>query len=174
MTEQSSWMKEALALIGEKIAAMLMESREDFLIPAEKVANVGIRNTLEHALLVLTNAGYTVIPVLDEESRLRGILSIPAIIRAVTGVEAFDFDKLGDITVEEVMTTEFPVLKEDFELEMVLHLLVQHAFICITDEDGVLQGIVTRSELLKGTNRVAHVFESMYDITKKEESPIER
>lgn len=157
-------------MIGEKIAAMLMENREDFLIPAERVANVGIRNSLEHALLVLTNIGYTVIPVLDDDSKVRGILSIPSIIRAVTGIESFDFDQLQEIKVEEVMTTEFPVLKEDFSLENALHLLVEHAFVCVTDKEGVFLGIVTRSELLKGTNRVAHTFENVYKVTEKEDA----
>lgn len=161
--------KEALALIGKKIAAMLMEDRSDFILPADKVAIVGVNNSLYHALLVLTNAGYTVIPALDEESRVKGLVSLPEIIRAVTGLESFDFERLSDLTVKEIMNTDFPILQEDFELEIVLHLLVRHPFICVADEEGVLTGIITRSELLKGTNRVAHVFESMYAVAEKEE-----
>ena len=155
-------------MIGEKIAAMLIENKEGFIIPAEKVANIGVNNTLDHALLVLTNAGYNVIPVLDDESKVKGLLSLPNIIRAATGIEAFDFNKLSDITVADIMQTDIPKLGDQFELETALHLLVRHSFICVTDTENILKGIVTRSELLKGTNRVAHLFESVYEVTEKE------
>lgn len=159
-------------VIGDKIAVMLLEDRESFLLPAEKVAHIAPTHTLDHALLVLTNIGYTRIPVLDEASRLKGLLSLPDIIKAATGMDAFDFSTLLDKKVEDIMQTDIPTLAHDFELENALHLLVRHSFLCVTDEAGLLLGIVTRGELLKGTNRVAHRFETVYHVTEKE--PIDR
>src|SRR5690625_1203984 len=132
---------------------MLVEDQEKFVIPADEVAIVGVNNSLEHALLVLANVGYTVIPVLDEESRVQGLVSLPSIVRAITGMESFDFEKLSEITVGEIMETNFPLLPENYDLEVLLHFLVHHTFVCVADEKKVLKGIITRSELLKGTNR---------------------
>ena len=161
-------LEETFALISKKIEDMLVEDKNKLMLPAEEVAIVGTKNTLEHALLVLTNVGYTVIPALDEESKVKGIISIPTIIRAVTGIESFQFEKLSEKTVEEYMKTDFPTLPEDFELDLLLHLLVRHSFVCVIDDEGVLKGIITRSELLKGTNRVAHLFETKYHVVEKE------
>ena len=99
---------------------------------------------------------------------MKGNISIPTIIRAVTGIESFQFEKLSEKTVEEYMKTDFPTLPEDFELDLLLHLLVRHSFVCVIDDEGVLKGIITRSELLKGTNRVAHLFETKYHVVEKE------
>ena len=87
-------------MIGKEMAKMLLENQESFLIPAERVAHIQMTNRLDHALLVLTKIGYNVIPVLDTEYKLRGLISMPMIIDAITGIENLNFDKLGDIRVE--------------------------------------------------------------------------
>lgn len=156
-------------MIGKEIGRMLLENRQNFLIPAEKVAHIQMNNRLDHALLVLTKIGYNVIPVLDMDYKIQGIISMPMIIDAITGIEDIDFDKLGDIQVRDVMKTDFPVINDPYDLEEVLHLLVKHAFVCVASKDGSFTGIVTRSEILKGTNRIAHEFENQFEVTKKTE-----
>ncbi|ALV22911.1 CBS domain-containing protein [Carnobacterium sp. CS13] len=154
-------------MIGKEMAKMLLENQESFLIPAERVAHIQMTNRLDHALLVLTKIGYNVIPVLDTEYKLRGLISMPMIIDAITGIENLNFDKLGDIRVEEVMQTDFPVIDNPYELEEVLHLLVRYSFVCVASDDGSFTGIVTRSEILKATNRIAHEFENKYEVKRK-------
>ena len=94
---------------------------------------------------------------------------MPMIIEAITGLEDIDFDKLGDILVSDVMETDFAVIDNPYDLEEVLHLLVDNAFICVASDDGSFTGIITRSEILKGTNRIAHEFENKYDVIRKAE-----
>ncbi len=156
-------------MIGKEIGEMLLENKEQFLIPADRVAHVQLNNRLNHALLVLTKIGYSVIPVLDYDYKIKGLISMPLIIEAITGLEDIDFDKLGEILVSDVMTTDFAVINDPYDLEEVLHLLVNNAFICVTSEDGSFTGIITRSEILKGTNRIAHEFENKYDVIRKTE-----
>lgn len=156
-------------MIGKEIGKMLLENKENLLIPADRVAHVQMNNRLNHALLVLTKIGYSVIPVLDNNYKIRGLISMPMIIEAITGLEDINFDKLGDIVVSDVMNTDFAVVNDPYDLEEVLHLLVNHAFICVASDDGSFIGIITRSEILKGTNRIAHEFENKYDVIRKTE-----
>lgn len=92
---------------------------------------------------------------------------MPMVIDAIMGLEEINFDKLSDICVHEVMQTDFPIVHNPYDLEEVLHLLVNHAFLCVASEDGSFTGIVTRRELLKATNRIAHEFENEFDVLKK-------
>ena len=89
---------------------------------------------------------------------------MPIIIEAIMDIEDVRFDKLGDIKVEEIMDTDFPVVTMDFELEDILRMLVHTAFISVVDDEGVLIGIITRQEILTGTNRIVHNFERVYDV----------
>ncbi|WP_147531787.1 cyclic-di-AMP-binding protein CbpB [Bacillus marasmi] len=123
-------------------------SLSDYLIPAERVAHVQIGNNVEHALLVLTKSGYTAIPVLDPTYKLHGLISTPIIMESILGLERIEFEKLEQKRVEEVMLTDIPRLKTDSSPETCLNLLVDHPFLCVEDEDGLFEGILTRRAIL--------------------------
>ncbi len=158
-------------MISERMEKMLVNDVEDLVKPASEVAVVGDQNTLDHALLLMTTNKYSVVPVIDHKSRLKGLISMPLIMEAIIDIEDVQFDKLAEFKVAEVMSTDFPVETMDFELEDVLRTLIHNAFISIVDDEGVLLGIITRHELLTGLNRIVHNFERVYDV---EERKIER
>jgi CBS-domain-containing membrane protein len=147
---------------------MLIEDIDSLVKPANEVAVVGTSNTLDHALLLMTSNKYSVVPVIDEKSRIKGLISMPIIIEEIIDIEDVRFDKLGDIKVEDIMNTDFLVVTMDFELEDILRMLVHSAFISVVDDDGVLLGIITRQEVLTGTNRIVHNFERVYDVKDRE------
>ncbi|MBM7647298.1 putative transcriptional regulator [Bacillus ectoiniformans] len=124
----------------------------DYIIPGEKVAHVQPGNNLEHALLVLTKSGYTAIPVLDEKFKLEGLISSPMITEAILGLERIEFEKLEDMRVEEVMSKDQPHLTVNDHFRKALGLLINHPFLCVTDEEGAFQGILTRRVILKHLN----------------------
>lgn len=154
-------------MIGEKIKSLLIDKDNQLVKSADQVAVVGTKNRLNHALLILTTDKYSLVPVLDEKSRMQGLISMPSIMQAIMDIEDVHFEKLGEINVEDIMDKDFPFVYEDFELENVLHMLVNHAFITVIDEERTFKGIITRSEILKGTNRIAHEFERIYDVREK-------
>lgn len=154
-------------MIGEKIKSLLIDKDNQLVKPADQVAVVGTKNRLNHALLILTTDKYALVPVLDEKSRMKGLISMPSIMQAIMEIEDVHFEKLGEINVEDIMEKDFPFVYEDFELENVLHMLVNHAFITVIDQKQTFKGIITRSEILKGTNRIAHEFERLYDVQEK-------
>lgn len=149
-------------MISHRMKEMLVNTGEKLVRPASEVAVVDENNKLDHALLLMTNNRYSVVPVLDRDSHVKGLISLPLIIQAIMGIEDIHFDELGHYYVKEVMNKDFPMVTEDFELAEVLKLLVDHAFIPVVNAEGVFQGIITRSEILKGTNQIVHNYESKY------------
>lgn len=154
-------------MISSKIKSFLIENEQSLVKPAEEVAVVSLKNRLNHALLILTSDKYAVVPVLDEQSKMHGLISLPTIMQAIMNIEDVQFEKLADIEVREVMETDYPYVYEDYEFEDVLRMLVNHAFITVIDQENTFRGIITRSEILKGTNRLAHDLEKKYTLNEK-------
>lgn len=153
-------------MISPAIEELMMEHEETMMIPAENVANVIKEHPLEHALLLLSQAGYSTIPVLDKEDHFVGLLSLNDIVKKMLGIDGIDTSNLETLTVADVMNTEVPVMRPDAELEDVLHLLVNASFLPVLDSDGVFCGIVTRREILKAVNYTFHQFERKNPETK--------
>jgi predicted transcriptional regulator len=122
---------------------------KDLMIPSERVAHVQVGNTLEHALLVLTKSGYTAIPVLDLEYKLKGLISTTVILDSILGLERIEFEKLEKNRVENVMNPSIPRITLTSSALSSLELLVNHPFICVENKDGYFEGILTRRAILK-------------------------
>lgn len=140
-------------MLKSKNSELLLSSIAPYVISAERVAHVQIANNLEHSLLVLTKSGYTAIPVLDPHFKLYGLISSPLILDAILGLERIEFEKLEELKVSDVMNVDIPRLRMDESLQRGLELLVDHPFVCVEDEEGIFEGILTRRAILK----------SMYD-----------
>lgn len=132
----------------------LETSIREYIIPAERVAHVQITNNLEHALLVLTKSGYTAIPVLDPQYKLYGLISSPMIMDAILGLQRIEFEKLEELKVSEVMKSDIPRLRIEDRLEIGLDLLIDHPFVCIENEEGIFEGILTRRAILKKIQKI--------------------
>lgn len=143
-------------MISSAVTSLMLENKETFLIPAENVANVMCGNPLNHALLVLSQVKYSKIPVLDKEDHLAGLLSLADVVEKMLALENITMDNLHQYTVADVMETEVPVVEEDWDLEEVLHLLVDASFLPVVDKDKIFKGIVTRKEILKAVNHTFH------------------
>lgn len=155
-------------MISKRMENMLLDGVDSLVKPANETAVIGADNTLDHALLLMTTNKYSVVPVIDEKSRLKGLISMPIIMEAIIDIEDVHFDKLGDIKVKDVMDLEFPAVTLDYELEDILRMLVHTAFISVVDDEGTLVGIITRQEILSGTNRIVHNFEKEYEVLDRQ------
>ena len=121
----------------------------DQIISSEKVAHVQLGNNAEHALLVLTKTGYSAIPVLDNQYRLKGLLGIGMITDSILGMERIEYERLEDIKVDEIMDTNLPTIRVKDRFQRALDLLINHPFLCVTEEDGTFAGIITRRVVMK-------------------------
>lgn len=122
---------------------------EEYIISAEKVAHVQEGNNAEHALLVLTKTGYSSIPVLDAQDRLKGLLSMRTVTDSILGMSHIEYERLREIKVDELMRKEIDTIKTTDTFQKGLDHLIDLPFICAVEADGTFAGILTRRVLLK-------------------------
>lgn len=130
----------------------------DFIIPAEKVAHVQIGNNAEHALLVLTKTGYSAIPVLDAKYHFHGLISIRMIMDSILGLERIEYERLEDSIVTNIMDEKIATLNINDTFKHALDLVINHAFLCVIDDEGTFVGIMTRRIILKQLKK--HVYQA--------------
>lgn len=155
-------------MIGKNIEKMFKEPTENIMIPASDVAVVREEDSLVHAILVLSSSGYQTIPVLDDENRVRGLISISNIVTNTEDLSIFDEDRLSQIKVENVMNQVVPILFDNYNLEDVLRLIINNNFICITHKNGYFLGIIPRKIILERFTNIAHNLENQYTLTQKQ------
>ena len=150
-------------MLNPVIANMLIENRHHFMISADMVATVSENNPLSHAFLVLTKVRYAKIPVLDHDSKFKGLISLPMITETMLGLDHMSSISLDTMTVKDVMQTEVATIDDPYDLENVLHLLVDNPFIPVV-QDGYFTGIVTRREVMKGINNIGHNIDKNFQL----------
>jgi len=150
-------------MLNPVIANMLIENRHHFMISADMVATVSENNPLSHAFLVLTKVRYAKIPVLDHDSKFKGLISLPMSTETMLGLDHMSFNSLDTMTVKDVMQTEVATIDDPYDLENVLHLLVDNPFIPVV-QDGYFTGIVTRREVMKGINNIGHNIDKNFQL----------
>ncbi|EPC61050.1 cyclic-di-AMP-binding protein CbpB [Lacticaseibacillus paracasei] len=150
-------------MLNPVIANMLIENRHHFMISADMVATVSENNPLSHAFLVLTKVRYAKIPVLDHDSKFKGLISLPMITETMLGLDHMSFNSLDTMTVKDVMQTEVATIDDPYDLENVLHLLVDNPFIPVV-QDGYFTGIITRREVMKGINNIGHNIDKNFQL----------
>ncbi|GAF39865.1 CBS domain-containing protein [Agrilactobacillus composti DSM 18527 = JCM 14202] len=146
-------------MISQTIETLLMENKRHFLIPAAQVASVQGTNTLTHALLVLTKMKYSRIPVLDANSKFLGELTMAMVTEQMLGLDKIDLQPLDKITIAQVMDTNVKTVENPYDLEEILHLLVDNAFLPVVSKHQDFVGIITRREMMKSLNYLAHNFD---------------
>ena len=124
---------------------LLTTHLQKLMIPSEKVAHVQVGNSLEHALLVL-----------DPHYKLHGLISTPIIMESILGLERIEYEKLEQSRVEEVMNKKIPHLKINAHLQDMMQLLVDHPFLCVENDEGFFEGILTRRAVLGLINDALH------------------
>ncbi|HLS20193.1 MAG TPA: cyclic-di-AMP-binding protein CbpB [Bacillota bacterium] len=131
---------------GKQLTDILVR---DIMISSEKVAHVQMNNPLEHALLVLVKSGYSAVPVLDSSSKLVGTIGKTVILNEILGLERFEVEKLSEMTVQDVMKRNIPLLTENHSFTEALKEVINTPFVCVVDDEGYFDGILTRRAILK-------------------------
>ncbi len=98
--------------------------------------------SITNANQVLTRYNITVLPVVQKESRMLGIISRRVAEKAI-------FHNLGDLPVSDYMTTDVLSLPSSASLADIQELIIEHRqrLIPVVDEDE-LKGVITRTDLL--------------------------
>ena len=154
-------------MINKDIEQLMMDDDHPLMIRSEDVATVRMENTLLHATMVLSTVGYSSIPVLDNNHRLQGVVTMPMIIEGIKDQVAYSWDLLADKRIEDVVSTDFSCAQKGVDLEDILHQLINHNYVCIVDDEGVFLGIITRKNILKRVNHLVHELDNIFDLEKK-------
>ncbi|WP_143463278.1 MULTISPECIES: cyclic-di-AMP-binding protein CbpB [Levilactobacillus] len=152
-------------MIDAAVEQLLRKEKKSYVIPADVVANVTATNTLEHAIMVLSKVGYSRIPVLDADDHLQGMISLAAITNQLLQVPGAAVDQLSNYTVADAMLPVDHWVDDPTKLETILNYLIDEPFIPLVDADNVFQGIITRREILKRINYLAHNLNNYYEVT---------
>jgi tRNA nucleotidyltransferase (CCA-adding enzyme) len=98
--------------------------------------------SIKNANQVLTRYNITVLPVVQKESKMLGIISRRVAEKAI-------FHNLGDLPVSDYMTTDIVALPSSASLADIQELIIEHRqrFIPVVDNDE-LRGVITRTDLL--------------------------
>ena len=159
--------REVPKLIGKNFTKLFNRPTKNLMIPASQVAVVNENDSLLHAILVLSSSGYQIIPVIDENNCIRGLISIPQIVKSFDNLSLFNEDKLAEIKVKEAMNQVVPILFDNYELEDVISLLIDNNFVCVTLKNGYFLGIIPRKVVLERFTQVAHNLEKEYKLNEK-------
>ena len=154
-------------MIGEKFTKLFNKPTANLMVPSSQVAVVNENDSLLHASLVLSSSGYQIIPVVDDNNCIRGLISIPLIVRSFDDLSLFNEDKLAAHKVKEAMNQVVPILFDNYELEDVISLLIDNNFVCVALKNGYLLGIIPRKVVLERFTQVAHNIEKEYDLIEK-------
>ncbi len=105
------------------------------------------------ALRQVSTTPYNIIPVINRENKLVGILNMDDV-RGI--IYDGDLEVVGKLTiVKDVERTTFPLVKPSDTLQRALDLFIQSGFdeLPVTDESKKCLGILSRKELLQAYNR---------------------
>lgn len=145
------------------LTKLIRKEQGHFLIPADKIAFVNEDNPLYHAFLILTKVRYAKIPVLDDDQKVVGLISLAMITNKMLTTGDIIIAPLSDLKVKDVMQTSFPKINmSDASLEDQINILIDNNFVVAVDEDGVFQGLVTRREWMKALNYLGHELDDKY------------
>ncbi|MCH4169029.1 MAG: CBS domain-containing protein [Streptococcaceae bacterium] len=154
-------------MVDKAIEKFLLAQQETFLIPMDNVAIFVDTNKLNHAVLVLSKNKYAKIPVVDKDEKFVGIVGLTEIISFMME-NNLSMESLAEHHVLEVVK-EVNTVNPDYTLEEILHHLVDEPFLPVVAEDNMFIGIITRKELLKAVNALAHEFDKEYIVLRKKE-----
>lgn len=154
-------------MISAQVQDLLLQEKDKLFIAAEKVAILEEDHTLDHAMLVLAHVRYSLIPVVNRQNKITGLISLAMILNQISGLEDLNANELHQLKVKEAMETDFPVVTMETDIEDVMNELVDQSFLCITNDDCEFLGIITRKEILKRVNYMVHELHKRYELVDR-------
>ncbi|MGD0318639.1 MAG: CBS domain-containing protein [Nitrososphaerales archaeon] len=160
-----------LVLLQQASDLSYSRSLRDLCTPEEEVERVGPENTIKDAARLMAKNGYSQLPVFDASRNLRGVVTDEAIMRAmmyppeeqsseewIGALGRIKFGYIFDFQERRrpfsskglaELVSPFPSHIIDESLHAVAQALLFDPAITLTDKDGKLAGLITRSDFLK-------------------------
>ena len=152
-------------MIAKEFERFLLAQEETFLTPAKNLAVLIDTHNVDHAVLLLSQISYSRIPVVTDERKFVGTISLTDILSYQLKHEIPE-ETFASMDIVDVAKKEVGVIGLDFNLTEVLHKLVDDSFLSVVEE-GYFQGIITRKSILKAINSLMHNFSNEYEMIPK-------
>lgn len=125
-----------------------------FLLPKAEVAYLRDYMTLRQGLEKLRRSGFAAIPVIDEEDRYVGVVSVGDFLWNILAynqtLEDITLKKLEHMTVRDFLQNgKVKPACIDTAMENLLECAKNQNFVPVIDDRNVFIGIVTRSDIIK-------------------------
>jgi cystathionine beta-synthase len=134
------WMRENQMLDTPKVALHSVLGRKNGVAPA--VVSVAPGATVRQAIGLMSLHDVSQLPVMD------GANCIGSVSDWSLSQKSLENPKLLDTAVNEIMDSPFPMVASDQAVDSVVKLLSKSNPAVLVQENGVVQGIVTRSDML--------------------------
>ena len=135
------WMRENQMLEAEHVTLGDMLNRKDASAPA--IVSVAPAAGVRQALNLMALHDVSQLPVMDGEE------CVGSVVEATLSQRGLETPALLEATVREVMDAPFPALASDEAIEFAVKLLSKSTPAVLVLEHGHVEGIVTRSDMLR-------------------------
>ena len=155
-------------MIAKEFEEFILREEKTFLTPARNLAVLIDTHNVDHAILVLSQISYTRVPVVTDQMKYVGTISLTDILSYQMKHDYSD-EVFSSMDIVHMTKTDGERLGKDYTVTEVLHKLVEESFLPVVSEDGVFEGIITRKSILKAFNSLMHNFSIEYDEEKMKE-----
>lgn len=152
-------------MIAKEFEEFLLAHMETYLTPEEELAIFIDTHNVGHVLLLLTNNGFSRVPVMTKDKTYVGTISMSDIIHYQKEHDLSEME-LADLDIGLMVNTTLPTVAVEASLTEVMHKLVDASFLPVL-EDKSFVGIITRKSILKALNSLLHDFKHYYEISPK-------
>lgn len=118
------------------------------IVPKDKVMVVRSNWNLKQALGHLMEAGWSSVPVLNENNLVEGIISKQLILENAKFEKVLYYHDFHRKYVHQSMQKNVPTLSEDTILRYGIELLVDWPYLPVVNNEKVFSGILTRRSVL--------------------------
>ena len=153
-------------MIAKEFEEFILREEKTFLTPARNLAVLIDTHNVAHAILVLSQISYTRVPVVTDQMKYVGTISLTDILSYQMKHDYSD-EVFSSMAIVHMTKKDGEYLEKEYNLTEVLHKLVEESFLPVVSEDGVFEGIITRKSILKAINSLMHNFSNEYEMRKK-------
>lgn len=153
-------------MIAKEFEEFILREEKTFLTPARNLAVLIDTHNVDHAILVLSQISYTRIPVVTDQRKFVGTISLTDILSYQMREEIPD-EEFFSMDIVHMTKKDGERLGEDFDVTDVLHKLVEESFLPVVAADDTFLGIITRKSILKAINSLMHNFSNEYEMRIK-------
>lgn len=153
-------------MIAKEFEEFILREEKTFLTPARNLAVLIDTHNVDHAILVLSQISYTRVPVVTDQMKYVGTISLTDILSYQMKLDYSD-EVFSSMDIVHMTKMDGERLGKEYTVTEVLHKLVEESFLPVVSEDGVFEGIITRKSILKAINSLMHNFSNEYEMRKK-------